>query len=86
MERVIRFGRRKVMRFGRGYCITLPVELARTMRDEGVEEVEVMWVDGCVVLVPVEVEVEVGVGADEEEDVRVEEERPLHEAGDFEEL
>jgi len=68
MERVIRFGRRKVMRFGRGYCITLPVELARTMKEEGVEEVEVMWVDGCVVLVPVEVGIGVEANEDEEEE------------------
>jgi len=56
------------MRFGRGYCITLPVELARTMKEEGVEEVEVMWVDGCVVLVPVEVGIGVEANEDEEEE------------------
>jgi len=54
MAVAIKFGVRKIVKIGeRGYGVMIPVEIVKTWKEKGVEEVEVVWVNDSLVIYPV---------------------------------
>jgi hypothetical protein len=50
---VVRFGKRKIAKMGDSYIVAIPPAIARTLRDQGITEVEVVWVNDHIALYPV---------------------------------
>jgi hypothetical protein len=52
---VIRFGKRKLTKMGETYLVTIPAAIAKTLKEEGVTEFEVVWVNDHLALYPVKI-------------------------------